>query len=64
MKTETARGKRAPTVSNGSTEFTFSSVGLYADKDEYLAKNLIFTMKGRMNNFRRQGQTTSLPLMG
>jgi hypothetical protein len=46
MKTETARGKRAPTVSNGSTEFTFSSVGLYADKDEYLAKNLIFRMKG------------------
>jgi hypothetical protein len=46
MKTQTARGKRAPTASNGSTEFSFSSVALYADKDEYLAKNLIFTIKG------------------
>ena len=44
MKTETTRGKRAPTTSHGSTEFSFSTGALYADKDEYVSKKLVFTI--------------------
>jgi hypothetical protein len=45
MKSQTARGKRASTTSRESTEFSFSSVTLYADKDEYLAKGIGFAVK-------------------
>jgi hypothetical protein len=44
MKAQPARAERAST-SHDSTEFSFSSVPLYAEKDEYLAKTLIFTIK-------------------
>ena len=46
MKTETTRGKRALTTTNGSAEFSFSTGALYADKDEYISKKLVFTIKG------------------
>lgn len=42
MKTEL---KRTSTSSHDATEFSFSSGALYADKDEYIAKNLTFTIK-------------------
>lgn len=45
MKTETARSKRAKATSNGAADFSFSSGPLWAEKDEYLAKGLIFTIK-------------------
>lgn len=45
MKPDTARGTRASTTSQDATEFSFSTGVLYADKDEYLAKGLIFTIK-------------------
>lgn len=44
MKTHTARSQRA-SASHESAEFSFSSASMYADKDEYLAKNVIFTIK-------------------
>ena len=44
MKTETTRDKRAPTTPNGSAEFSFSTGALYADKDEYVSKKLVFTI--------------------
>jgi hypothetical protein len=44
MKSELSRGERASTT-NDTTEFSFSSGALYADKDEYIAKNLVFTIK-------------------
>jgi hypothetical protein len=45
VKTQTPPGKRASTSSNGTTEFSFSAVASYADKDEYVSKNLVFTIK-------------------
>jgi hypothetical protein len=45
MQTQSARTKRASTTSNGATEFPFSSVALYADKDEYVVKKLVFDIK-------------------
>jgi hypothetical protein len=46
MKTETSRDKRTSTTTNGSAEFSFSTGALYADKDEYVSKKLVFTING------------------
>ena len=45
MKTVTARKSRSKNSSQDATEFSFSSAPLYAEKDEYIAKNLVFTVK-------------------
>ncbi len=44
MKSHTTRAEGART-SREETEFSFSSATPYADKDEYLSKNLVFTIK-------------------
>lgn len=44
MKTQAPRAERARTTSSNTTEFSFSTGALYADKDEYTSKNLIFTI--------------------
>ncbi|MFY9663352.1 MAG: hypothetical protein WAL67_06815 [Candidatus Cybelea sp.] len=44
MKTATTRKSRSKTTSRDETEFSFSSGPFYAEKDEYLAKGLIFTI--------------------
>jgi hypothetical protein len=45
MTTRTAREARTPTTTHEDAEFSFSSGALYAEKDEYIAKDLIFTIK-------------------
>jgi hypothetical protein len=45
VKSQSVRDDRTST-SNGTTEFSFSAAPLYADKDEFLGKNLVFTIKG------------------
>lgn len=44
MKPQNTPSKRVNSASNGAAEFSFSSGPLYAEKDEYLAKRLIFTI--------------------
>jgi hypothetical protein len=44
VKIPTTRGERASASSNGATDFSFSTAVPYADKDEYLSKNLVFTI--------------------
>jgi hypothetical protein len=44
VKTPTTRAKRESVSSNGATEFSFSTGAPYADKDEYISKNLVFTI--------------------
>ena len=44
MKTPSARNSRSKNTSQDATDFSFSSGALYADKDEYVAKGLIFTI--------------------
>ena len=44
MKTPSARNSRSKTTSGNAADFSFSSGPLYAEKDEYLAKRLIFTI--------------------
>lgn len=43
MKSQSARAERAPTTKD-ATEFTFSSGAQYADKDEFVAKGLVFSI--------------------
>lgn len=45
MKTAAARNSRSKTTSGDATDFSFSNAPFYAEKDEYIAKNLIFTLK-------------------
>ena len=45
MPTKTARTERASASSQDDAEFSFSNGVLYADKDEYIDKNLTFTIK-------------------
>lgn len=45
MVTAQARRKRASTATHGATEFSFNGSHIYADKDEYVAKKLIFEIK-------------------
>jgi hypothetical protein len=53
MVIQTARSKRAPTI-EAATEFSFNSVSPYADKDEFVAKKLIFTI-GRVTFEEKAG---------
>ena len=43
LKTQAPRAERARTTSSNTTEFCLTGA-LYADKDEYIAKNLVFTI--------------------
>ena len=45
LKTQPPRAERARTTSSNTTEFSFSTGAIYADKDEYISKRLIFTIK-------------------
>jgi len=45
VKSEPTRGKRDSTPSHDADEFSFSGIALFAEKDEYLEKGLIFTIK-------------------
>ncbi len=44
MKSQAARSERASTTPHDAAEFSFSSGAVYADKDEYIAKNLVVTI--------------------
>ncbi|HET6274549.1 MAG TPA: hypothetical protein VFE16_01260 [Candidatus Cybelea sp.] len=54
MKAQPARTERASTTPHDAAEFSFSSGALYADKDEYVSKNLTFTI-GRVEFQEKSG---------